>query len=141
MPSTPTTDDFISAIRASGGRVTAAKRLVVAALLEGSEHLTADALSARVQRVSPDVSTSTIYRILEEFESMNLVVHSHLGSPAAVYHVTGRPHGHLVCETCGATLEISANEFDQLVNSALRQHDFEIDRHHLALSGTCRECR
>jgi Fur family ferric uptake transcriptional regulator len=134
-------DGILSRVRAAAKRVTVAKRRVAEVLLEAGQDLTADEITHRVQGRSPDVSPSTVYRILEEFEVLGIIVHAHLGRAAAVYHLAGPVHGHLVCERCGATVEIPARDFDTLSRSLASSYGFLLDRHHVALSGTCSACR
>lgn len=134
-------DEILSRVRGAAKRVTVAKRRVAEVLLESGTDLTADEITQRVQGRSPDVSPSTIYRILEEFEALGIIVHAHLGRAAAVYHLAGNVHGHLVCELCGATVEIPARDFDKLSRSLASSYGFVLDRHHVALSGICAECR
>jgi len=137
-----TSDDTISSIiRGAAKRVTVAKRTVADVLQSATRHLTADEITEEVQAQLPDVSPSTVYRILEEFEELDIVVHAHLGQQAAVFHLTGDVHGHLTCDECQATLEIPAQHFDALSKKLLTTYGFSLDRHHVALSGTCRHCR
>jgi Fur family ferric uptake transcriptional regulator len=103
--------------------------------------LNAEEITTAVQRRRPDVSPSTIYRILEEFEELKVIVHSHLGQSAAVYHLSGVVHGHLTCEGCGQTLEISASHFDALSKDLQKSYGFVLDRHHVAISGWCSNCQ
>ena len=96
-------NDIICTIRDSGHRVTNGKRAVADILHNSSAHLTVEELVLAVRKIEPDINQSTIYRILEEFEELGLVVHSHLGASAAVYHLAGQSHAHLVCDRCGST--------------------------------------
>jgi Fur family ferric uptake transcriptional regulator len=136
-----TLDQILSAVHGAAKRVTVAKRTVAEVLVTTNRHLTADEITTLVQEREPDVSPSTIYRILEEFESLKIVVHAHLGQTAAVYHLAGAVHGHLTCEHCGATLEIPAAHFDALSKDLQRSYGFLLDRHHVAISGTCEKCQ
>ncbi len=133
-------EDIISALRADGKRLTIAKRTVARVLVEQTDHVTADEITRAVQRFVPDVSPSTVYRILEEFERLNLVVHAHVGHSATVYHLAGAVHGHLVCTNCGATIEIPARHFDALSGDLLKTFGFRLDRHHVAIAGLCARC-
>ena len=128
-------------LRRAGKRVTAPKRTVAEVLAASPRHLTADQLTQAVQRRRPEVSPSTVYRILEELEDLDIVEHTHLGQTAAVYHLTGPVHGHLICERCAATFQISAEEFNALAAALERDHGFALNRHHVALSGLCERCR
>jgi len=114
---------------------------VAGVLVEAHRDLTADEVTSLVQVLAPDVSPSTVYRILEEFEELHIVVHAHLGQSAAVYHLAGAVHGHLVCEHCGATVEIPATHFDALSKDLQENYGFTLNRHHVAISGTCARCQ
>lgn len=134
-------DEILSTVRGGARRVTVAKRTVAEVLIEASGHLTVDEVTVAVQDRRPDVSPSTVYRILEEFEELQIVVHTHLGKPAAVYHLSGAVHGHLTCEVCKYTLEIPAAHFDVLGKDLQKTYGFLLDRHHVAISGTCAHCQ
>ena len=134
-------DEILSAVHGAAKRVTVAKRTIGEVLVATNRHLTADEITSLVQEREPDVSPSTIYRILEEFENLQIVVHAHLGQAAAVYHLTGAVHGHLTCEHCGATMEILAAHFDALSKDLQKSYGFLLDRHHVAISGTCEKCQ
>ena len=134
-------DEILSTIRGADHRVTTAKRTVVEVLVGANEHMTAEAITVAVQRRRPEVSPSTVYRILEEFEELGIVVHAHLSQAAAVYHLAGAIHGHLTCDICKVTFEIPSSHFDALSKDLLTTFGFQLDRHHVALTGTCQKCR
>ncbi|MEO9181039.1 MAG: transcriptional repressor [Acidimicrobiales bacterium] len=142
MPeNTARVDEIVSAVRGAAKRVTVAKRTVAAVLVSATGHLTADEITQEVQKRQPDVSPSTVYRILEEFEALQIVVHAHLDQHAAVYHLAGALHGHLTCEMCGETVEIPAAHFDALSKDLQKTFGFLLDRHHVAVTGTCDFCQ
>ncbi len=134
-------EDVLVTLRAHAKRITAPKRAVVEVLVGATDHLTADEVTQRVQLLRPDVSPSTVYRILEELESLLLVTHSHVGHAASVYHLAGRSHGHVTCEVCHVTFEVESSVFDRLSRELMSANNFELDRHHVALSGVCAACR
>ncbi len=134
-------DEILSSVRGAAKRVTIAKRTVAEVLVSARGHLTVDEVTVAVQDRRPDVSPSTVYRILEEFEELKIVVHTHLGQSAAVYHLSGAVHGHLTCEQCNATLQIPAAHFDALSKDLQKSYGFMLDRHHVAISGTCAHCQ
>jgi Fur family ferric uptake transcriptional regulator len=134
-------DEILSAIRTAAKRVTVAKRTVAEVLCDANGHLSADEITTAVQQRQPEVSPSTIYRILEEFEELKVIVHSHLGQSAAVYHLSGAVHGHLTCEECERTVQIPASHFDALSKDLQKSYGFLLDRHHVAISGWCALCQ
>jgi Fur family transcriptional regulator, ferric uptake regulator len=134
-------EEVLSTLRQHAKRITAPKRAVIEVMVGALDHLTADEVTQRVQLLRPDVSPSTVYRILEELEDLQLVVHSHTGHAAAVYHLAGQSHGHVTCAQCHVTLEVSSQIYDRLARELISVHGFELDRHHVALSGLCAHCR
>ena len=131
---------ILELLRRRGGRVTRARRAIVAALLGSSSHLTADQLTGAVQREQPDVHLSTVYRCLEALEELGVVDHVHLGHGRAVYHLTDEPHQHLVCEVCGAVVEVPDALFDDLATRLRADYAFAIRPHHFAVLGRCAAC-
>lgn len=127
-------------MRARGGRVTTARRSLLEALFASSGHCTAEDLAAIVQAKMPDVHISTIYRNLDELERLGVLVHTHLGHGPASYHLASSPHGHLVCERCGETVEAPAEMFAGLARSARKRFGFRIDPRHFAVLGACAAC-
>jgi len=137
----PDVNEILSAIRGATKRVTVAKRTVAEVLVAAPGHLTAEEITQEVQSCQPDVSPSTVYRILEELEALQIVVHAHLDQHAAVFHLAGAVHGHLSCDECGATFEVPAVHFDALSKDLMRTFGFMLDRHHMAVTGTCEYCQ
>jgi Fur family ferric uptake transcriptional regulator len=127
-------------LRRAGLRSTAQRRAVLAALAE-LRHATADELAARVQRDSPEVSLSTVYRTLEVLDRVGLVTHAHLRHGAPTYHaVDERPHIHLVCGRCGRVEQRDVEVAAPLAAELRRTSGFRVDLTHLALHGRCAAC-
>jgi Fe2+ or Zn2+ uptake regulation protein len=133
-------EEVLALVRARGGRVTTARRLLLEVLFEGAEHRTAEKLAADVQERAPDTHLSTIYRNLEELERLGVLVHCHLGHGPATYHLAGAAHAHLVCGECGTTFEAPDQLFASLAREARRRYGFDIDPHHFAVLGRCQAC-
>ncbi|HEX4540845.1 MAG TPA: transcriptional repressor [Acidimicrobiales bacterium] len=133
-------DRLVAMIRGHGGRVTTARRALVTALVQARGHVTADDLAALVQKAQPDVHLSTIYRSLDALERIGVVDHVHLGHGRAVYHLADEPHQHLVCEVCGAVVEVPDATFAELSDTLRRDYGFTIRPNHFAVLGRCRAC-
>ncbi len=127
-------------IRAHGGRATTARRRLVEVLFQHDEHLSAEELAEQVQETSPDVHVSTVYRNLDELEQLGVVTHTHLGHGPATYHLSSRRHGHLVCESCGTTVEIPEALFESLIGQVSARFGFTVNPGHSAILGRCRRC-
>src|ERR1700712_691049 len=106
---------------------------------------TPDPLGPRLrERAGPDGAApdaSTVYRNLELLERLGLVWHTHLGKGAPVYHAAEHPHLHVVCASCGAIDSADPGLPDAPAERLAADLGFSVDVGHVALSGTCRECR
>ncbi len=139
MPSAAV-DEIIDVLRAAGERITTAKRALVSELLGSTAHVTAEELIERVQKVHPDVNKSTIYRILHSLEAHGIVEHVHLGHSAAVYHLSGKTHHHLVCESCGRVQEVPEATLAAIARKLRHDFGFSANLRHFAISGHCETC-
>jgi Fur family ferric uptake transcriptional regulator len=131
-------------LRARGLRLTSQRRQVLAAVA-ALDHATPEAVVARLREeagaggAAPDVST--VYRNLELLEQLGLVWHTHLGKGAPVYHAAEHPHLHVVCQSCGAISSVDPGLLDSAAERLAADLGFSVDVGHVALSGTCRDCR
>lgn len=96
----------------------------------------------------PTVHRATVYRALSTLGDMGLVVHTHLGGTATVYHLSvPRPeadapaqHAHLHCTSCGTTIDIPPDTMTALQSKLHDSYQFQLDPGHTALLGTCGSC-
>jgi Fur family ferric uptake transcriptional regulator len=130
----------LALVRSRGGRATPSRRILLEVLFDADGHLSADELTEAVQRRAPDVHLSTIYRNLEELESLGVLVHTHLGHGPATYTLASLAHAHFICEACGAMIEAPDELFRGLARTAKTKLGFSIDPHHFAILGRCAAC-
>jgi Fur family ferric uptake transcriptional regulator len=142
MKSNDLSAELAKRIRAAGGRMTVARRVLFDELLEAGGHITADELVERVQQARPGVDRSTIYRNLAALEDSGIVYHVHLAHGPSVYHLTdtGERHAHIVCQDCGAVAELPADTLRALAAELLDAQGFVLCHQHFALTGRCRQC-
>jgi len=122
-----------------GLRMTPQRQFVLEALLKLG-HATPEQICQHVQRDTPTVNITTIYRTLELLESLGVVRHTHLGHGAPTYSVHEHEHVHLVCHECGRVEEVPRELMDELSGTLRARYGFVLDASHLALSGTCGAC-
>ncbi len=134
-------ESVLALVRENGGRATSSRRLLLEVLFEASGHVSAEDLALAVQTRAPDVHISTIYRNLEELEKLGVVVHAHLGHGPATYHLAGHAHCHLVCESCGAIIDVPEDLFRSLNRTTRERFGFAINPRHFAVLGRCENCQ
>ena len=137
-PRTPPLDeaDALARLRAGGGRITESRRQLVAYFFADGPAVTAEELAAAFPAVDP----ATIYRTVNALEQAGIVEHTHLGHGPATYRRAGGTTIPVVCETCGARLDLPRKEFDTFASRLQAAHGFRIALHHFAITGTCAHC-
>ncbi len=128
-------------LRASGMRWTPQRRLLVEVLLSTHGHVTGSELVERCRAIDPDTTPSTVYRSLDALEGLGLVRHSHGHDGVEEYHVLPESvHGHLRCEACGGTWDISEAEAQALTQALAGARGFAVNLSHLTVVGRCAQC-
>lgn len=134
------TDDWRSALRSGGYRITPQRQLVLEAVRH-LDHATPEAILEDVRQVAPDVNLSTVYRTLDVLEDVGLVTHAHIGHGSAAYHSDDEPaHLHLVCGICHKVEPLPVEVAADFVASLAETTGFRADITHTSLHGTCADC-
>ncbi len=130
------------ALRELGYRLTPQRQLILTALQESNDHISAEDIHARVCVEYPHVNISTVYRTLDLLKKLGLVTETDLGSGRFRYHPTEKGHHHhLICERCGTTIETAESPFLLLKRTLLKVYGFKANIKHLAIFGLCSKCR
>jgi Fur family ferric uptake transcriptional regulator len=130
----------VSALRALGMRISAARRLVIEALYSASGPVSAEAIAKGLDGVLPPSDLGSVYRNLETLEEVGLVQHVHLGHGPGLYAIAGRHTGWAVCDACGRHVPLDADAL-RLVREAVRAATgFDANFSHFPIVGLCPEC-
>jgi len=126
-------------LRQAGQRVTPQRAAILGALCPG-EHLSADAVLARVEGRMPSMNRSTVYRVLELFRDIGLVSETDLGGGVRQFELLGERHHHLVCRHCGTILALDDALVRPLREAVRARYGFAATVDHLAIFGRCAAC-
>lgn len=130
-------------LRARGERMTRPRRTVVRALAGHPGHVPAEHIVRVVAAQDPSVHRASVYRTLEALTQLGVVQHVHVGHGNTAYHLL-RPEGahlHASCSRCGAVIDLPPDLLRSVAARLSRHHGFTLDPAHVALSGTCTDCR
>jgi Fur family ferric uptake transcriptional regulator len=129
-------------LREKGYRLTPQRMLVSEALHNANNHISAEEIFEQLHARYPYSNISTVYRTLELMKRLNLVTETDFGEGRVRYHVAEKGHHHhLVCRTCGKTIDLNESMLNPLKGALLRDYAFEADLRHLAIPGECGDCR
>jgi Fur family ferric uptake transcriptional regulator len=128
-------------LRQNGVQVTA-QRLAVLRAVSGRPHGTADDVAEAVRDDIGAISRQAVYDALGVLVDKGLLRRMQTaGSSTRYEHRVGDNHHHLVCRTCGLTVDV-----DCLVSTApcldiVDERGFEIDQAEVIFWGRCPSCR
>ena len=125
-----------------GYRLTPQRLMVVKAVEEADSHISAEEIYLQVRAIYPHMNISTVYRTLELLGELGLVTETDMGDGRVRYHGIGKGHHHhLVCQKCGATIDVEESILNSLWDEIGKRYGFEVNMKHLAFFGLCSRCR
>ena len=129
-------------LKAKGYKLTPQRMMVLEALHEAEEHITAPEIYSRVRLKYPWINKSTVYRALELLKKLDLVTETELGGDRLFYHHAEKGHHHhLICQNCQQVIDVNEDIFSSLEDTLRRKYKFQADLRHLAIRGHCLRCK
>jgi Fur family ferric uptake transcriptional regulator len=129
----------VTALSEAGFRSGGGRRQVVDLL--GTQGCAITALE--IDRQLPGGGRATVYRALEQLESLGLVQRVDLGGDAAGYErvdPSGHHHHHIVCEQCGRVVAFEDEGLERAIVALANRPDFNVSSHEVTLRGECANC-
>jgi len=134
--------DIVKKLTEQGYRLTPQRIMIISAIESSDGHISAEEIYAQVIAKYPQVNISTVYRTLELLKQLGLVTKTDFGEGRVRYHPVGKGHHHhLVCQDCGAIIDLDETVLAPLKDVLLREYGFSADLRHLAIFGRCVKCR
>jgi len=121
--------------------MTPQRMMILSAIEKSDEHISAEEIYTQVVAKYPHVNISTVYRTLELLKGLGLVTETNLGEGRVRYHPADKGHHHhLICQECGAIIDLDESVLSSLKAILLREYTFSADLRHLAIFGRCANC-
>lgn len=130
-------DSFQQICRQNKWKCTVQRRTVYDYLNEHHCHPSVEMVWQAVREKLPDVSLDSIYRILGDFVSADVLRRLDSGKVYR-YDVNVRPHDHFVCSECGSMFDFNYSEAGR-INEQCREFG-EITSFELEVRGICSAC-
>jgi Fur family ferric uptake transcriptional regulator len=103
------------------------------------------ALSAlEIDRRLPEVGRATVYRALEQLETLGLIQRVDVKGDAAGFErvdPSGHHHHHIVCEQCGRVVAFEDEGLERAITALADRPDFSVSSHDVTLRGECATCK
>jgi len=129
-------------IEPSRPRSTRQREAIAAVLEDVTEFRSAQEIHDELRRRGNRVGLATVYRQLGNLAERGVVDVLHTGGGETVYRRCAAEvhHHHLVCRSCGKTVEFEGPEIERLAERVARRAGFRDVSHTVEILGTCSDC-
>ncbi len=111
-------------------------RVKILQILENStaRHMSAEDVYKALIEAGEDVGLATVYRVLTQFETAELVTRHNFDSGHSVFELArGDHHDHMVNMENGDVIEFTNDQIERLQHEIAEEHGFDLVDHSLVL--------
>jgi Fur family transcriptional regulator, ferric uptake regulator len=119
------------------------QRAAISALLETVDDFrSAQELHDELRRRGENIGLTTVYRTLQSMATGGMVDTLRTDTGESVYRrCSEHHHHHLVCRSCGSTIEVGDHEVEAWAAAVAAKHGYSDVSHTIEIFGTCADCR
>ena len=134
-------DSALALMRGRGLRVSAARRLVVEALLAADGPMSAEQIAEGIGGRVPCSDIASVYRNLQAFQDIGLVRHVHLGHGPGLHALAmAGEREYLTCERCADYRALVPDELDGIRSLIESEFGYRARFTHFPIVGLCPAC-
>ena len=108
---------------------------------DASEFQTAQQIHDRLRAQGTPVSLPTVYRTLASMAGSGELDHLTTDGQTAYRRCSAHHHHHLVCRSCGRTIELTDTPVEQWAATVAQKYGFTDITHVTEISGLCPDCQ
>lgn len=123
-------------------RATKQREAIAAMLGKAEAFKSAQELHDMLRLEGSKVGLATVYRTLQSLADAGEVDVLRNDAGEVIYKRCAKDHHHhhLVCDTCGLSVEVESDEVERWADGVARRHGFTPTRHTAEVFGTCGSC-
>ena len=125
----------------AGQRSTRQRRAVAAQLTSSDDFRSAQEIHEALRSDGEAVGLATVYRALQAMADAGEVDVLTQAGEAVYRRCSDTHHHHLVCRSCGRTVEIKGPAVERWTSAIVEEHGFADVSHTLELFGLCPACQ
>jgi Fe2+ or Zn2+ uptake regulation protein len=128
-------------LRKRGFRLTSQRMTILHILNQDGGHLTPSQVYIRARQSMPGITEPTVYRTLGFLADNHLALAAHVGSGKMVYEIAGHDHHHLICRTCGKSVEMDHAALSRAYRQMEGATGYKQITSHTTFFGLCPACQ
>ncbi len=114
--------------------------LIRNALMDRTDHPTAETIYSELKPQYPHLSLGTVYRNLMLLKNLGEIQAIDIGDGVTHFDYDILPHAHFLCSRCGRVSDIKVRDIDRIRNSFAREFSGRINSCSVNLTGVCADC-
>lgn len=134
---------FFEYLKSKNLHVTRQREIIIDTFLKEKGHVSVDEFYIKLQEKDSSIGSTTVFRVLKLLVEAHIAEEVDLGDKITRYELKeGRDHhDHLICEECGACIEIFSSKIEKLQFEICKENGFEMTSHRLDIFGYCSKCK
>lgn len=116
------------------------RQAILDAIRSTDSHPGAEWIYSRLKSDYPSLSLATVYRNLRSFADEGEISCVGTVQGSERYDRNTKPHAHLVCEACGAVIDLEGIDVSADYAEAERESGGRVHTHSLTFTGLCGNC-
>lgn len=136
-----TTDQLAQLLKEQHISVTPQRLEILKTIMARHDHPSADNIYQEVRRQLPMISFNTVYKTLETFCQLGLIIKVNPLHEVARYDGNVSPHTHLICTRCHKVEDLAWHWPQDVPLPSPGDSGFQVDAVAVHLFGLCRQCQ
>ncbi len=134
---------FTEFIKKKSLKMTGQRKTILLTFLEMKHHVSPEELYNRVKARDSKIGIATVYRVLKLLNQSGIAREVNFRDGFARYesNYNREHHDHLVCQKCGATVEIVDSTIEEMQEKLAVKYGYDLKDHEMLLYGICSKCQ
>jgi Fe2+ or Zn2+ uptake regulation protein len=130
-----------TSLRKRGFRLTSQRMTILHILNQDGGHMTPSQVYDQAHQTLPGLTEPTVYRTLEFLAENQLARSAHVGSGKLVYEIARHDHHHLICQSCGSSVEMTHEALRPAYRAMEKSTGYRMITSHSTFFGLCPACQ
>jgi len=135
---------YLQQLKEHGLKITPKRKAAIELFLRKNSYLSPQKVLEKLGDNFPGISSSTIYRILEELKDIGILVKIEHEDRQLYYflcRIPGKHHHHFICRKCKRVEEVGLCNFKEFERFISKNLNCKVENHSVQLEGLCSRCK
>ena len=135
---------YLQKLKEHGFKITPKRKATIKLFLKHKSYLSPQQVLDKLGNDFPGISSSTVYRILEELKNIGIIVKIEREDRQLYYSLCrtpGQHHHYFICRKCKRVEEVELCYFKEFERFISKNLNCKVENHSVQLEGLCSHCK